>query len=391
MKLQEYLDIDKLAQYISEGIVSGRRHPTLPLTIYCYTRTATYENIWDDVTERTRGLIVDDEFNIVARSYEKFFNLNHEGRPETSWDALPQEYPIVLDKLDGSLGILWQFDEPCVANPAGVPITGIATKGSFVSEQAIWATSWYHKTCINPQWPEGFTPVFEIIAQTVQTHVVLYDIPDQLILLGLINKETGEEADYNTVYHYAYLNGLNTVEVYNQSIEQAVRADRSNKEGYVLSWPRPGQTPLKVKVKHETFLKLQKIVHAATPKRILEALFNKDYELLQSWEDGLSHELAEYVRGWKDKFTNSYGHILVESKNILNAATRWADNQGAPESRKIIAEYILKSIRSRFSGVVFAMLDGQTELGKNLENVSRAAWKLVTEDFKDELGKVREE
>lgn len=391
MQIGEYLDLDKLAEYLEDGIVERREHPNLPLSILCYSRRATYEDIWDDVTTKTRGLIVANDGTIISRPYEKFFNLNTESRPETLWANLPLGYPIVLDKLDGSLGILYELDTPGPHNPSGLPFGGIATKGSFVSEQALWATAWYNKTCINPQWPVGFTAVFEIIAQAVQTHVVLYDIPDQLILLGLINNETGEEADYNTVYHYAKLNGLNTVEIYSQSPGESVLADRPNKEGYVLSWARMGQAPLKIKVKHPTFLKLQKIVHAATPKRVLEALVNKDYELLQSWEDGLSHELAEYVRGWRDKFAGSYGHVLVESKNILNAAIRWADNRGEPESRKIIAEYILKAIRSRFSGVVFAMLDGQTELGNNLENVSRAAWKLVTEDFKDELGKVREE
>lgn len=390
MKLEEYLDVGKLAQYITQGIVSVRHHPTLPLEIYCYTRKATYDNIWDDVTGRTRGLIVDDEGTVVARPFIKFFNFNTPDKPETLYENLPTTEPIWLDKLDGSLGILWEYK----SKVDGFDVYhGIASKGSFTSDYAVWATDWYHANVINPIWPVGYTPIFEMICQAIQTHVVLYDIPDQLILTALINKETGEEADYNTLYRYAKLNGLNVVEIYNFSndvIDPAYH-DRPNKEGYVASWPRPGQPPLKVKFKHETFLKLQKIVHAATPKKILEALVNKDYELLQSWEDGLSHELAEYVREWKDKFTEAYGHILVESKNILNAATRWADSEGEPDSRKIIAEYILKSIRSRFSGVVFSMLDGQERLERNLENVSKAAWKIVTEDFKNELDKVREE
>lgn len=386
MKLKDYLDIDKLWHYVEEGIVERKQHATLPLEILCYSRRATYENIWDDITTKTRGLIVDHDGNIVARSFEKFFNYETEDRPETWPHFFPVTEPIWLDKLDGSLGILYTVPGG-VSDPAST-VSGIATKGSFQSEQAIWATLWYHKNVINPIWPEGFTPIFEIIAQSIQTHVVLYDIPDQLILLALINNETGEEADYNTAYHYAKLNGLAIAEIYHFPdgvLEAAYNYDRPNKEGYVASWPRPGQPPLKVKFKHPTFLKLQKIVHAATPKKILEALVNKDYDTLQAWEDGLSFELAEYVRGWRDKFTGAYGYHLVRAKNVFQPLAVSAEN------RKEFAEWLLKQ-DTRYSALVFAMLDGQApEMLGNMENVARAAWKLVTEDFKDDLLKEREE
>src|SRR6202000_3232954 len=104
------------------------------------------------------------------------------------------------------------------------------------------------------------------------------------------------------------LNGLSTPEVFHfrNGAFEADYQDRPNKEGYVASWPRPGLPPLKVKFKHRTFLRLQKIVHAATPKKILEALMKRDYDTIQAWEEGLSFELAEYVRKWKDQFTEAY-------------------------------------------------------------------------------------
>lgn len=400
MKLKDYLDIDKLANYIDEGIVGVRQHPTLPLDIYCYTRTATYDNIWNDVTGKARGLIVDRNTDeIIARPFEKFFNFETEDKPETHFSNIPKTEPIWLDKLDGSLGILWQYPIKSYTDENGtkiiegdLAITGIASKGSFTSDYAEWATHWYHTNVQNPIWPKGYTPIFEMICQAIQTHVVLYDIPDQLILTALINNETGEELDYNTLYHYAKLNGLNVVEIYNfqndDSVRAALKQDRPNKEGYVASWPRLGQPPLKVKFKHQTFLKLQKIVHAATPKKILEALTNKDYEVLQTWEDGLSFELAEYVRGWRDKFTEAYSRVLLFSKTTTqHLLERY-------QTRKQMASFIfspLKPDTKKYSSVIFAMLDGQEKLERNLENVSKAAWKIVAEDFKDELLKVREE
>jgi len=377
VKIQDYIDVNKLGRYLLDGIVDVRKHPTLPLEIYCYSRAATFDNLWDDVTCKTRGLIVDSEGSIVARPFEKFFNLNTHDKPETCLDKLPKTPGVFLDKLDGSLGILYQYNG----------VDGIATKGSFESDHAKFATSWYHKNCPNPQWPEGFTPIFEIICQSVQTHVVLYDIPDQLILLALVNNETGEEADFNTLWHYSRLNGLVCAEIFNfnDGALQASQVDRPNKEGYVVSYPRPGQTPLKVKIKHETFLKLQKIVHAATPKKILEALINKDYDLLQAWEDGLSFELAEYVRGWRDKFAESYACTLVYAKQTLDFLNL------NYETRREKAEHIFQvPTYKKYSSVVFAMMDNDAQ-NRNRDNILKAVWKIVAEDYKDELDKVREE
>lgn len=387
MKLKDYIDPDRLAQYISEGLVSVKAHPVLPLNIYCYTRRATFDNIWDDVTGRTRGLIVDTNTDeIIARPFEKFFNFDTEDKPETWLNNIPKTEPVWLDKLDGSLGILWTYEHN------GKLYSGIASKGSFTSDYAFWATTWYDNNVISPSWPKGYTPIFEMICQSIQTHVVLYDIPDQLILTALVSIETGEEMDYAALAYYANLNGLKVVDHYNfhsypnAVLDVAYTHDRQNREGYVASWPRPGQPPLKIKFKHPTFLKLQKIVHAATPKKILEALINKDYELLQAWEDGLSPELARYVREWKDKFTDSYGHILVESRNALGFLCFNF------ETRKEQAAEILASPKwSKLSGVIFTMLDGQIKLERNLANVSRAAWKLVAEGFQNELDQVREE
>jgi hypothetical protein len=323
----------------------------------------------------------------VARPFEKFFNFADPGHPETLLPNLPKDVEATwLDKLDGSLGVLYSYPNG-IADPAGTT-TGIASKGSFTSDYAVWATVWYHQHVLNPIWPFGCTPVFEMICQAIQTHVVLYDIPDQLILTAIINNETGEELDYNMLWHYGRLNGLAVAEIFNfnkglQAAYQADNIDRPNKEGYVASWPRPGQPPLKIKFKHKTFLRLQKIVHAATPKKILEALVKRDYDTLQAWEDGLSFELAEYVRKWKDQFTEAYGRILVRA--------RLAIGHGHDEwTRKDHAKFILMYY-THVASVAFAMLDGQDQLERNLEKVSDAAWKIVAEDFKDELLKVRDE
>jgi RNA ligase len=360
MHISKYLDVNKLNEHIEAGIVEQRRHPFLPLSILTYSRKAVYDDLWDDVTTKCRGLIVHDDGNVVSRPFEKFFNISTTYRPETWLSNLPKEKPVVAEKLDGSLGILYEIDGKI----------GIASKGSFVSEHAIWATNWYKWHVKEPKWPEGHTVVFEMICQDVQHHVVHYDGKDRLVLLAIINNETGEETDYNDLWYWSALNGMTVAEKFEKGVGTVLSEDRPNTEGYVLSWPRPGQTPLKVKVKHETFLKLQKIVHAATPKAILEALMAGELELIDTWQNSASDELAAFVCVWTTEFLGNYGNILVKAKNLTNhVALRGGDRRGA-------AEFLQKPENREYASVAFAMMDGKDH--------KKVIWKMVANRFSDE-------
>src|SRR5690606_26325973 len=107
-----------------------QRHATLPLSILNYTEKAQWDRVWNPVTLTCRGLILDDDNEVVARPFGKFFNLaDHEqDDPRLGWPC------DVYEKLDGSLGIAYRYGDH----------VGIATRGSFDSEQAQWATRFWH-------------------------------------------------------------------------------------------------------------------------------------------------------------------------------------------------------------------------------------------------------
>jgi RNA ligase len=119
-----------LTKAVETGRITRRTHPSLPLSIYAYTRSCQYEQAWSQVTLRCRGLVVDDERgHVVALPLPKFFNVSEHttGRPYAP--ALPDEPFEVYDKVDGSLGIVFHYDGRW----------HVASKGSFTSEQATWA------------------------------------------------------------------------------------------------------------------------------------------------------------------------------------------------------------------------------------------------------------
>lgn len=133
-QLDTLIPPDDLAAAIEAGHVSRRQHPTLPLSIYTYTRAAQYSRSWTTATLRCRGLIADDKTGeIIAWPFPKFFNVGEHDHGFDYAPPLPIDEPFeVYDKVDGSLGIVFHYDGRW----------HVASKGSFTSEQARWAQAW---------------------------------------------------------------------------------------------------------------------------------------------------------------------------------------------------------------------------------------------------------
>ena len=159
-------------------------HPTLPISIYNYSRTCQYENNWDEITKSCRGLILDQEGNVIAKGFNKFFNIE-EHKPE----EIPNEPFEVFEKLDGSLGILFWYQGKWI----------LATKGSFTSDQAVRAKEILKKYNFEPI-PKGYTTLVEIIYP--ENRIVCgYGDEESLIVLSMINNSSGKELDYTSLLY----------------------------------------------------------------------------------------------------------------------------------------------------------------------------------------------
>ena len=224
MHIDEY--IDRASSRSASPKAWYRRAVQLrPLDLYVHTRAATLENFWDETTTKCRGLIVHRETGeIVARPFEKFFNVDTSWRPETCVSNLPLTKPVISEKLDGSMGTLykWRVPSPSVYDPSGesedTEQLAIATKGSFHSDQAKWATEWYHNHLQGAEWPEGYTVMFEIIAESVQHHVVHYNGIEELVLIALIKNETGEELNPESLKLWGRRNGVRVTDLYDRKV-----------------------------------------------------------------------------------------------------------------------------------------------------------------------------
>ena len=119
-----YYDLSKFDELVELGYL--RRVENGPLVLYNYTDKCTYDKYWNEYTIIARGLILEKETGkVIAKPFPKFWNLGE--REETFFKNLPELGYTPFEKLDGSLGILFYYDNKW----------NIATRGSFTSDQAI--------------------------------------------------------------------------------------------------------------------------------------------------------------------------------------------------------------------------------------------------------------
>jgi RNA ligase len=306
---------DQLTEAILTGRVTERKHPTLPLYIYNYSPEVQYTNHWDDITLNCRGLILDEDFNIVARPWRKFFNLGQVNLPIQFDDPVE-----VMDKADGSLGILYPTGPKDDAYVPGVESYAIATRGSFASEQAIHATEvWdekygFRERMLSDIRFSGMTYLFEIIYP--QNRIVLdYKDQDDLILLGAVQKSTG--------YYYgpreaaAFIDWPGpVVEVmpYKSISEALAFTNRPNAEGFVIR-----SHNFMVKLKQPDYLELHRLVTNASPKTVWEQLKQgkSKSEIVSAFPD----EFHDYISGMIDPLIQAQHDRLYEILEGYQKAT----------------------------------------------------------------------
>lgn len=346
MFLEDLLDPMELSAMMQGGYVRRQNHPTIPgLYILNYTEKAQFEGNWNKVTTECRGLICSDFGVVLSRPFPKFFNYNTEGAPA----LLPDFEVEVTDKMDGSLGISWFYGGE----------VGIATRGSFASDQAIHATELLHSKyqefvgTIMSNTDETY--LFEIIYP--ENRIVLnYGDRDELVLLGARNTDTGAIRSPEAVPEWKW--GKTTTFSYKTLREALEAPPRTNAEGYVVYIPQIND---RVKIKQDDYVALHKIVTGLTPRRIWESM--KEGKNLQDLCEIVPDEWHDWLRKTYqvllDAYWDTYTAISIQFHEV-------EFHFQSSATRKEFALYV-KDMPN--AGLLFALLDGK--------DISEKVWDLV--------------
>jgi RNA ligase len=311
-------DRERLDALVADGWLRSQRHPDADLWIYNYTEKTQYEKHWIPETLVCRGLILDQAGRIIARPFSKFFNY---GDPQVP--RIPDEPFIVMEKMDGSLGILYYLD--------GLP--WIATRSSFTSTQAIEGTAMIREQQI--ERPGGVTPLFEIVYPSNRI-VVDYGDRRELILLAAICHETGLDRPLPS-YSGPVVRRYGQIE-----IDSLAAEEEPNREGFVVVF----ESGLRVKIKFAEYLRLHKIVTGVSARMIWESMRDGD-DL-----DGLLVDLPQEIGRWVSETRAS---IQAAFEDELGRACSVFKRRPAGTDRKTIAQYFAGSEAN--TAVLFRMLD----------------------------------
>ncbi|MFF1561449.1 RNA ligase [Streptomyces sp. NPDC058279] len=264
LTLHDLLPAQELKAAIDAGHVSRKAHPELPLSIYTYTRTAQYERVWNRVTTRCRGLVADDTTGrIVALPLPKFFNVGEHESDLPYAPALPDEPFEVYDKVDGSLGVVFHY--------AGA--WRVASKGSFISEQATWAQRRLDGRDTAHLVP-GVTYLAEILYP--QNRIVVdYGDRRDLVLLAAFDRDGTEVPLAGAARHWGDIGSVVTVRpamplaellalTDSNTLPGGAAATGTDAEGFVLRFA----SGLRAKAKIAEYVRLHKVLTGVTERDI---------------------------------------------------------------------------------------------------------------------------
>lgn len=340
------LDINILNEYFENGLLIKKSHPTYPLIIWNYSRKVQLENLWDEVTIQTRGLVTDFDGNIIARCFNKFFNYE---QLESVGLSVPNENFDVFEKMDGSLIVVFWYDNQWIC----------ASRSSFDSEYSSYASKLIKKFPLEKLSTE-LTYCFELLWK--ERPIVIVPLNDSLILLGAFNTKTGEEIDIQTECYKDF----NIVKKHNgitdyKKIKETIG---SNREGVVVRF----KSGFRMKIKGEEYLRLHKIVTKFSTIDIWKVL--KDGEDISEYLENVPDEFDIWVNFQISKFKENYNCIWLYYVNKYNEI--FNKFNGDLTDKKTVALEVLSNY-SKDQKVLFNMI--------NEKEIDDIIWTMLRPEF----------
>ncbi|MFD6421781.1 RNA ligase [Streptomyces sp. NPDC060198] len=349
-----------LAAAMEAGHVGRKTHPTLPLSIYTYTRECQYGHVWTPVTMRCRGLIADDVSGaVVALPFPKIFLTAMHGVHDFA-PPLPAEPFEIFEKTDGSLIIVFHYDGRWHA----------ASKGSFVSGQAQWA-----QAVLDAADLSGLDPELTYLAEAIYPAnrvVVDYGRREDLVLLAAYRPASCAEEPLTAVApgwkpigtvvrSWGLRDGLAELErlAATGTTLDSTRADGTDEEGYVVRYA----SGTRAKIKLSAYLALHKLFTGTNERTVWDVvasgqdpavLFDEVPDEFADWTRAVAASLHERHDRLVERAREEYGRVMAALP--------------ADADRKTFA---LEAARTAHRGVLFLLRDGRDDA------VSAWAWREV--------------
>jgi RNA ligase len=347
---KQYERLDELNAFIAAGMCTRRKHPELPLYIHNYSQRAQFEftaENWPEALRDARGLVLDEDGRVAGRGLRKFFNLSQLTR-------LPEGKPEFWEKADGSLILVFQYQGRRICS----------TRGSFDSEQALWAERRLENDHPDLMPEPGITYCFEAIYPGNRI-VIDYGGVEELVLLAALDSETGRDRDDALD---ALAKRFRMARFYGAQDPTAIPG--VEKEGFVLRWP----DGTRAKVKLDEYTRVHKLIYGTSTKTIWALL-----RAGQSPEEQaaiLPAEMRQWISNYAEELRSRHAEIIREQRETFDQRP-----EAARAERPAFAEW---AKQQRHPKLMFKLLDGKAledDVWRMIEpEFSRPAWAFEPEE-----------
>ena len=276
---------------IEQGLVKKKTYTEgkyKGLSILKYTKKVFWDNLWhlDERLLECRGIVVDEDDNVIVRPFKKVFNLGENGVT-----VAPERMVEIPTKVNGFLGCATMTEKYGLI---------ISTTGTLDSEYADLARKWI-ELGDTELLIDGRTYMFEICDST-DLHIV--DETEGAYLIGARGIETGK------LSCEVFLDVMANYSLYHRPSVGLMKfkdIPRTNKEGFMVLCAINGEVLCKLKSPHylskKAFLRMgRKRIDLAFDnpiefkKQIDEEFFDFHQYLLDGYTKEVYHALSEYER-----------------------------------------------------------------------------------------------
>jgi len=302
--VKPHKSLKQLDELAKQGYLRRVISPDAKLVLYNYTDKCVFDKKWNKHTLNARGTVYEVETGkVVAKAFPKFFNFEELSKSKSRNLAKKTDFDV-FEKIDGSMGVVYYYDGQWRIN----------TRGSFTSDQAIKGSELLQKYNLRSILTK-YTLLVEIVYPENKI-IVDYGDTQELILLGVIDRDTNEEltgmaltgASAYTNMRLAKSYQFNTI---NELIETQASLPSSD-EGFVARF-KNGE---RVKFKSREYLKLARLLQRMTPLHFWEHMeqgkVSKDFQ--EKFPEEFRKEVDEIVerlqKRWKELIVEIHQELL---------------------------------------------------------------------------------
>jgi T4 RnlA family RNA ligase len=352
MLLQSYLrnggTIEALKNMFAIKATRSERLPSLYLFKYDQINSPFTELL----VRECRGVILDSEnnWNVVCRPFDKFFNLGEQLAAPIDWSTAR-----IQEKLDGSLMTMYHYQDDWHVSSSGNPdAAGNVNAWPMDFANLFWDT-WFATKMYSKALHPAFNYMFELTSP--YNMVVVPHVEPKLTLIGVRHVATGHEfspLDYKDEFPLASTYPMSS---FDDVLASFSKLDGQRFEGYVVVDANYNR----VKVKHPQYVALHHLKDSvgASPKRLVEIIRKNESEEFLTYFP----EFKERFLAYKEKYNNLVYQMEFEWDNIVERQ-QWV---GIKFDRKQFAFYAKEGICPAF---LFQRFDNRVDTAREfLANV----------------------